>query len=329
MIIRAPILIFVGKDAMVVDEPRPSFRKHMHESRAMLSLNVCRSSLLLLAGRTRASRMALYSSSVSQNRATGKKPVNGAGEEVYYEQRGSGAHPILCISGALGTANSDFFPQLEYFGREKSSYTIVGYDPMGYGNSRPPERNFESKTEIFFERDASDGHSLMQALSFPKFSVLGWSDGGIAAMILAARFPEAVQKLVVWGANSYISDEDISLFENTRDVKKWSARMREPMEAMYGVTYFPKLWSDWLDAMIAIKLKTPDGDLCKKDLPKIKCPTLVVHGAKDAMVPQFHPDYIHGNIAESRLVVMPDGKHNLHWKYAKEFNELVDNFLSE
>ncbi len=169
----------------------------------------------------------------------------------------------------------------------------------------------------------------MQKFSFPKFSLLGWSDGGIAALILAARFPQAVQKLVIWGANSYISNEDIALFENTRDVTSWSPRMREPMEEMYGKTYFPKLWSDWIDAIIAIQKATSDGDLCKRDLPKIQCPTLIVHGAKDAMVPSFHPEYIHDNITDSRLIVMPDGKHNLHWKYAKEFNKLVDNFLSE
>lgn len=294
--------------------------------RSFVYTQKCFPSLLLNVSRT---KMALHSSAFLHNQATGKKSVNAAGEEVFYDQRGSGSHPILCIPGALGTADGDFLPQLEYFGKEGGPYTIVGYDPMGYGASRPPERNFSMKSEIFFERDASDGHSLMQKLSFPKFSLLGWSDGGIAALILAARFPQAVQKLVIWGANSYITDKDIALFENTRNVTSWSDRMRKPMEVMYGKTNFQNLWGDWVDSMRDIQKATSDGDLCKKGLSKIQCPTLIVHGAKDAMVPSFHPEYINDHVPDSRLVVMPDGKHNLHWKYAKEFNKLVDNFLSE
>ena len=36
------------------------------------------------------------------------------------------------------------------------------------------------------------------------------------------------------------------------DVSKWSPRMREPMEAVYGVEGFPKLWFE------TKKLKNPD-----------------------------------------------------------------------
>ena len=259
---------------------------------------------------------------------TDKITINEKGEQTSYDKRGSGPHKLLCIPGALGTAHSDFTPQLQYFGRKDSPYTIVGYDPLGYGSSRPPERNFEMKPELFFERDACDGHSLMQSLSFPKFSVLGWSDGGIAAMFLAARFPMAVQNLVIWGSNAYITEQDLQLFKKTRDVKNWSARMREPLEAIYGTSYFPKLWSDWIDGMSAIYDNREEGDLCMQELPDIKCPTLIVHGAKDAMCPQFHAEYIHKHITGSNLVVMADGKHNLHLRYAQQFNELVDKFLS-
>ena len=45
----------------------------------------------------------------------------------------------------------------------------------------------------------------MKALSFKKFSVLGWSDGGVSATILAALYPDSVQKLVIWDSNAYVS----------------------------------------------------------------------------------------------------------------------------
>ena len=76
---------------------------------------------------------------------------------------------------------------MEHFGREGSG---VGMDPLGYGASRPPEREFLVESDQFLKIDALDGHALMQALSFKKFSVLGWNDGGVSAIILAAHFPE-------------------------------------------------------------------------------------------------------------------------------------------
>ena len=75
----------------------------------------------------------------------------------------------------------------------------------------------------------------------------------------------------MWGSNAYIVQADIDmikqvstlivqlqpivlLFQNiysyinihsslqVEDVSKWSPRMREPMEAVYGVEGFPNLW---------------------------------------------------------------------------------------
>ena len=86
----------------------------------------------------------------------------------------------------------------------------------------------------------------MKSLSFKKFSVLGWSDGGVSATILAALYPELVQSLVIWGSNAYVTYYDIELFEKTRDVSDKSPRMRETMEKNYGNS-FQSLWSGWID----------------------------------------------------------------------------------
>ena len=240
--------------------------------------------------------------------------------------RGSGPHAILCIPGALGTAVTDFLPQLEYFGREGSGFTIVGMDPLGYGASRPPEREFPIEPDHFLKVDAMDGYSLMQGLSFEKFSVLGWSDGGVSATILAALYPESVQKLIIWGSNAYATKYDIELFEKTRDVRDWSQRMRETMEKVYGDS-FQSLWSRWVDAMKDTYKKRKDGDLCMEEAKRVQCPTLIVHGAKDVMCQQIHAEYLKENIRGSEMVILEEGKHNFHLRYAQEFNQLIERFL--
>ena len=43
--------------------------------------------------------------------------------------------------------------------------------------------------------------------------MLGWSDGGITGLMVAARNQERVKKLVIWGSNAYVDPTDIPIFE--------------------------------------------------------------------------------------------------------------------
>lgn len=284
----------------------------------MALLSVCRRLLELRGSVQRSMTSAqLYSSSV----VSGRQPVNGV--DLYYEQTGRGKHAVLLIPGALGSTKTDFAPQLKSLNKER--FTVVGWDPRGYGQSRPPDRDFPPD---FFERDAKDAVDLMKALGFGKFSLLGWSDGGITSLIAAARNPDLINKLVVWGSNAFVSQQDLELYNAVRDVSKWSARMRQPMEEVYGAQVFAKTWEAWVDG-IAQYVHRPEGSICMELLPLISCPTLVIHGQKDPMVPSFHPQYILKHIKGSRFHSMPEGKHNLHLRYADEFNKLVEDFLEE
>ena len=247
------------------------------------------------------------------------------GHQLHFHLRGNGPHAILCIPGALGASLVHFLPQLEYFGREGSGFTIVGMDPLGYGASRPPERDFVIEPDHFLKIDALDGYALMKALSFKKFSIFGWCNGGVSAIILAALYPESVQKLVVWGTNAYIAKYDAEVREKIRNVSDWDQRIREEMVGIYGDSV-QSLWSRYVDAMKDIYEKR-NGDLCMEEVKRVQCPTLIVHGAKDTARLQFYADYLKENIRGSEMVIMEEGKHSLHLKYAQEFNQLTERFL--
>ena len=255
---------------------------------------------------------------------TGKIKVNGV--DLYYERYGTGDHVLLCIPGALGSVKTDFPPQMEYFGRPDSGFTIVGFDPRGYGKSRPHDRKF-SIDPLFYKIDADDAVGVMQGLGFAEFSLLGWSDGGVCAIIAAANYPLLVKNLVVWGANAYVSETDIENVEKTRDVAQWSARMREPMVAVYEGD-FPRMWSDWMDGFCGVyDDETRKGDLCIKETSDVRCPSLVIHGVRDAMCPTFHAEFLAERLSDCSHVTFPEGKHNLHSRYHEHFNKLVADFL--
>jgi valacyclovir hydrolase len=240
------------------------------------------------------------------------------GVTLYYEDRGQG-QPLLLIPGALGTAQSDFGPQLEEL--PKSGLRVIALDPRGYGKSRPPAREFPFD---FYEQDARDCAALMEAIGCESYAVGGWSDGAVIAQLLTLNRHHQVVKLVIWGGNAYVAAEDIEGYEKTRFLSSWSPRMVEAMSAIYG-DELPDLWARWCDAQLA--LYQAGGELCRQRLHLIRCPTLILQGEKDPLVPRFHADVLHQGIAGSRLHVFPEGKHNVHIIYAEEFNRIVGDFL--
>ena len=56
-----------------------------------------------------------------------------------------------------GSGSTDFAPQLQNLNKKR--FTVVAWDPRGYGQSRPPDRDFPLD---FFERDAKDAVDLMK-----------------------------------------------------------------------------------------------------------------------------------------------------------------------
>ncbi|UYV60320.1 BPHL [Cordylochernes scorpioides] len=203
--------------------------------------------------------------------------------KIHYERVGQGKHTLFLMPGALG-----------------------------YGYSRPPKRNFSGN---FYFNDAIIASKLMkgvmsnwavQKLGCYKYSVLGWSDGGITGLILAALDPQAVQHLVIWGASAYIAPSDAISMTAIKDVSQWSAKMRAPFEAIYGED-FSSLWHDYVEA-ISHNFKEEDNRICTEVLADIRCPTLILHGDKDPLVDSEHPAYLHKHIKNSTPVKLVQGQ---------------------
>lgn len=84
-----------------------------------------------------------------------------------------------------------------------------------------------------------------------------------------------------------------------RDIQNWSDKMKAPLIELYTEKGLADMWDGWCDALQEI-YKTQNGDICKKQLPLIKCPTLILHGNKDPMVASEHPNYLLNNIKGSK-----------------------------
>src|SRR5262249_18537011 len=150
------------------------------------------------------------------------------GVALHYEREGSGA-PLLLIPGALGTGLSDFPDQIGWFGTR--GFDVIAPDPRGYGRSRPPARDYPLD---FYHRDASDMFELMDRLDYERSSIIGWSDGANVGTIMAALQPRRVERLVVFGGQSFLTSEDIATFKAIRRIEDWAPKPATSMRAIYG-----------------------------------------------------------------------------------------------
>ncbi|MGC2402509.1 MAG: alpha/beta hydrolase [Acidobacteriaceae bacterium] len=244
-----------------------------------------------------------------------KLALNGV--SIFYESLGTGS-PILFIPGALGTGASDFEHQIGWFSR---THQVIAPDPRGYGQSRPPQRDYPV---TFYQRDAEDMLTLMTGLGHEEFTIFGWSDGANIGTLMAANAPLRVRKLVVWGGNSFLSAEEIAAFQAMRSLSSWSQREVDAMRQVYGDS-LAVLWAGYVAGLEAIY--AAGGEIYRTLLGRVQCPTFVLHGEKDPLVPSFHPRIISEGIAGSMLHVFPEGKHRIHAKYAAEFNQLTAAFI--
>lgn len=112
--------------------------------------------------------------------------VNGA--ELYHEIRGEGP-PLLMIMGATG--DGGHFDAVARMLADE--FTVITYDRRGNGRSHPPA----GWTTTSAEEQADDAAGLLNALDLSPAAVFGTSSGGVFALCLLLRQPEAVRGAVL------------------------------------------------------------------------------------------------------------------------------------
>jgi len=75
--------------------------------------------------------------------------------------------------------------------------------------------------------------------------------------------------------------------------------MQEVLVEEHGYDFFARNWQTWMDIFIRIHTHY-GGEFCVKQLHKINCPTLIMHGAKDLIVGPKHGKLIHEHIKHSK-----------------------------
>jgi pimeloyl-ACP methyl ester carboxylesterase len=241
----------------------------------------------------------------------GKNPAAGhylhtRGFTMYYETYGQG-EPLLIIHGNGGSINN-FVYQIPYFAQ---SYHVILADSRSQGNSPDPGDS------LSYEMMTDDLNALLDTLHLDSCYVIGWSDGGINGLLMAIRHPEKVKKLAVTGANLWPDTTAVSPF-----VYHWAMNYNASLQKKEPVT--PELK---IQRKLA-HLLSYEPHIPLEALTRIQCPTLVISGDHDVILPQ-HTLLIASHIPKSDVWILPNSGHSTPIFYRDDFNRVVGDFFKK
>lgn len=230
---------------------------------------------------------------------------NIRGIKMYCEVYGSGK-AVLMIHGNGGSIKN-FENNIAYFSKK---YKVIAADSRAQGKSR------DSGDSLSFEMMADDEAVLLDSLHIKSAYVIGWSDGGIDALLLAIRHPRKVIKLVSSGANLRPDSTAITLPEWKKDRTIYEMLNTEIIKTFADKNKKKLFMLDYLQPNIP-----------NDELHKIRCPSLIIGGDHDIITIE-HTALIYENIPHAYLWIVPSSGHRTLIEHKDEFNKNVDEFFS-
>lgn len=119
------------------------------------------------------------------------------GTSVHYERVGSGP-PLAVVHGGPGSDHTVFRPWLDVLG---STVELIYIDLLGNGRSEEPEE-FETLRTI--DPWAEQLHLMREQLGFERWSVMGFSFGGLVVQRYALAHRDEVARLVLCATTSRV-----------------------------------------------------------------------------------------------------------------------------
>jgi pimeloyl-ACP methyl ester carboxylesterase len=207
-----------------------------------------------------------------------------------------------------GGSMSAFSKNVPFFSKK---YKVILVDSRAHGKSTDPADS------LSFEQMADDFSTLLDTMHIAKTYVIGWSDGGINALLLAMRHPDKVIKLASTGANLW--PDSTALIPSL-----WADMKKEYGAKKHLLRTTPKEKNDWKIFM----LDYDQPNIAPSSLYAIQCPSLIICGDHD-LIPVEHTLMIYEHIAKAWLWVVPNSGHPTLIEHTDDFNKKVDEFFNQ
>lgn len=248
-----------------------------------------------------------------QSVQTGYAPVNGL--NMYYDIQGEG-RPLVLLHGGITT--------IEYsFGKIRPSlakkYKTIAVEQQAHGHTADVDR------PLTYEQMAEDTAALLRHLKVERADFFGWSDGGAIALRIAAKHPDLVRKVAVFGTSSNPDGETPETKRGLQELKADDEGLAEFREGYAEVAPEPENWPVLIDKVK--RLAREFGGWPPEDIKAIKAPVMVMVGDADIIRPE-HALELFRLLPHGQLAVLPVSDHFAPVQRPEWVLSMLDAFLS-
>jgi pimeloyl-ACP methyl ester carboxylesterase len=260
--------------------------------------------------------------------------VTASGIDLYTRRRTGSQHPPLLLINGLGGSLTSWDALVEWL----PDRDVIMVDTPGSGRSQTPRLPLRVPQLADLIAEAT------RSLGVEKVDVLGFSLGGTIAQEFARRHPGMVRKLVLVGTFFGIGSRPVpfrvqkTLLSTARYRDR--ALMERDMPRLAGglTARDPEVLASLLDARESHP-PTPRGYYYQQLavigwsswywLKRLSCPTLVLHGGADPVVPKVNARLLAHRIPDSRLEIIDHAGHLVLFDEPDKAGPIIDRFLSD
>ena len=225
---------------------------------------------------------------------------------IYYEEAGEG-EPVLLFPGFSEGIGSHQDLRTALAGH----YHVFAADLPGSGQSQPQPRRYYPG---YYDDDARLFAAFIRSVTGAPVHLVGFSDGGEVALLLAVLFPDLPRSVVTWGAAGAGRDPDGSLAGFFHDIIDHPAPGAEGYRTYLISTYGEenaRIMTQSFSATFTAIIRN-GGDVSASRAGQITCPVLLLAGENDGFVPKVLMDEFAAASTTTRTMVVPGAGHDVH-----------------
>lgn len=274
----------------------------------------------------------IFAFAVFAQTAPQEKTVTVFGAKIRYLEAGDASKPKVILLHGLGAQAESWQFNIAAL---SANYHVIAPDQVGFGKSDKPFLKYRIATYTDFL------DKFMSELKIEKASLVGNSMGGWISGLMAIKYPNRVEKIVLADSAGIIpdavnSDEIYRLNNSTRD------EIRANLKLIFATPAFQNNEA-LVDQFMTQRVIANDGytinsiiesikrkeDFLNNRLAEIKKPTLIIWGKQDGLLPVADAYIFNKGIANSELVIFDNCGHVPQVEKALDFNKKVLEFLNK
>jgi pimeloyl-ACP methyl ester carboxylesterase len=240
------------------------------------------------------------------------------GAKIYFEVHGGAADPpLLFLHGGLGTIEdfNDVLPRLA------KRFRVIGIDSRGHGKSTL------GTAALSYEQLARDAVAVLRHLGVDRCGVVGFSDGGITALRMAAEAGSRIDKLVAIGTDKMLKPDDpVRKLLGSVTAESWTKKFPDTV-ALYEELNPQPDFAALIAAIVPMWLDDGSSGYPGESVKRIACPLLAVRGDEDHLVSRASVFELVQQVPGAKLLNIPFAGHEAHKDQTGPVMASVNRFL--